>query len=121
MIHKNLYVEPHEFLMEPTKSNGICLVFEEGMVPDELLIESVINWAKSARTLGFSEDPYEVEYDEEDFGDGTNVSIKWTQEVPAVSYEVINLVAGYLDAKFPDSGCKEIQVCIAVGSELITH
>jgi len=75
MNQVNLFAEPHDFLMELKKAYGISLVFEEGFMPSDLLIESFINWAKSPRTLGFYEDPYEVEIEDDDFGDGSMVTV----------------------------------------------
>lgn len=121
MIQKSLYVEPHEFLIEPSKSNGICLVFEEGVNPSDYVIESVINWAKSPRTLGFTEDPYDIEFDEAAFGDGIEVQIKWGQDVDVVPYEVIDLTYSFLNTQHPNSGCEEVQVCVSMGKSVITH
>ena len=121
MNQATLFAEPHDFLMQVEKVNGIALVFEEGVMPSDLLIESVINWAKSSNTLGLYEDPYEVELEESDFGSGLMVSISWAQEIDAISYEVINLVAGFLTHNHPDSGCTEIQVCSKPGQTIVTH
>lgn len=121
MFETNLFAEPHEFLMEAKKSNGINLVFAEGITPNDYLIESVINWAKSPRTLGFTEDPYEVEFEEADFGEGIAVYIKWGQDIDVVPYEVINLTAGFLETKYPHSGCEEIQVSISNNADVVVH
>ncbi|MDP3621416.1 MAG: hypothetical protein Q8R65_05780 [Polynucleobacter sp.] len=121
MIANELMQERQDYLLMPKKVYGICLVFEEGFCPEDSLIESVINWAKSARTLGFVEDPYDIEFDDDDFGDGIMVSLKWGQEIDAISLEIIELVSSFFATNYPNSGCKEVQVCISMGSKVIAH
>ena len=121
MFLEKLNETQHDFLLAPEKSNGICLVFEEGVNPSDYVIESVINWAKSPRTLGFTEDPYDIEFDEAAFGDGIEVRIKWAQDVDVVPYEVIDLTSSFLNTQHPDSGCEEVQVCVSTGKSVITH
>jgi hypothetical protein len=121
MIANRYGKEKHDFLMVPEKASGISLVFSEGTNPSDLLIESVINWAKSPYTLGFAEDPYDIEFDAADFGDGLEVSINWAQEVDVIPYEVMNLTSSFLSDEHPDSGCKEIRVRVSLGKKVITH
>lgn len=121
MNNVNLFAEPCEHLMEVNKVYGLNLVFEEGAVPSDKFVQSFIDWAKSLYTLGFIDDPYEIEFEDDDFGDGIAVSIKWAQEIEAVSFEVINLVASYLTSSFSESGCKEIKVYTTMGDYVVKH
>lgn len=121
MNNANLFAEPSEHLMEVSKVYGVNLVFEEGAAPSDKFVRSFIDWAKSMYTLGFIDDPYEIEFEDDDFGDGIAVSIKWVRAIEAVSFEVINLVASYLAASHPESGCKEIQIYTKMGDVVVTH
>lgn len=110
-----------EHLLEFAKSDGFGFVFDYGHEFTDEFIEKVIAWANLTYPLGFVDRPISIEIDEEDFGEGVLLELKWDNSIDCLLCDVIEALDSFIAQNCPNSPYKWAQVSCKSGEGMLTH